>query len=32
MGMSSMVGAKLVRDFLFAHSSFVTKTTIKEIV
>jgi agmatinase len=32
MGMSAMVGAKLVRDFLFAHSSVVTKPTIKEIV
>jgi agmatinase len=32
MGMSAMVGAKLVRDFLFAHSSVVTKATIKEIV
>jgi len=25
MGMSAMVGAKLVRDFLFAHSSIVTQ-------
>jgi len=32
MGMSALVGAKLVRDFLFAHSSVVTKATIKEIV
>ena len=32
MGMSAMVGAKLVRDFLFAHSSVVAKATIKEIV
>jgi agmatinase len=32
MGMSAIVGAKLVRDFLFAHSSGVTKGTIKEIV
>jgi len=32
MGMSAIVGAKLVRDFLFAHSSVVTKATIKEIV
>ena len=32
MGMSAMVGAKLVRDFLFAHPNFVPKTNIKEIV
>jgi agmatinase len=32
MGMSAIVGAKLVRDFLFAHSSGLTQGTIKEIV
>jgi arginase family enzyme len=32
MGMSAIVGAKLVRDFLFAHLSVVTLAKTKEIV
>ncbi len=32
MGMAANVGAKLVRDFLFAHSSILAQATIKEIV
>jgi agmatinase len=30
MGMSAIVGAKLVRDFLFAHSSFLSQAMTKE--